>query len=148
MGRPVNRFPSRLPTQNMQTYALKAPIQTHRRKATCEEAGCLKNAHGWKMHIDQSSQLGRDQADYIKNHAGRAYTASKIGDTLTELVFKPGQQCFSEHTVSLEREPIYLVKKGDHRMPQGATRRHDRAEHWIEDMSLNQDALKSIIEKG
>ena len=148
MGRPVNRITPKMPAQNMQTYKLSAPITTHRRKATCEEAGCLKNAHGWRMHIDQSTQLGRDQADYIKNHSGRAYTATKIGDTLFELVFKAGQQCFAEHTVSLEREPIYLVKKGDHRMPQGAVRRHVKAEHWIEDMSENQDKLKTIIEKG
>lgn len=148
MGRPVNRIAPKLPAQNMQTYKLSAPITTHRRKATCEEAGCTKNQYGWKMLIDQSTKLGRDQADYIKNHSGRHYTVRRAAEALFELTFAAGQQCFAEHTVSLEREPIYLVKKGDHRMPQGAVRRHVKAEHWIEDMSENQDKLKTIIEKG
>jgi len=148
MGRPLFRVEPKMPAQHMQTFKVTAPISTHRRPATCEEVDCAHQRDGWKMIIDQSTDLGRQQAYYIKELSGRHYKATRLEDGRFELIFTAGQKCFAQHTVSLEREANYLVKRGDYRLPGGTVRRHTRAEDWVEEFSEHQDKLKTIIEKG
>ena len=146
--RRTNRIPPNLPVKHMQTFQFTSPVSTHRRPATCDEVECPQQANGWKMFIDLGTDLGQKQGHYIKYESGRKYVATKQADGTFELVFEPGQKCFAQHTVSLEREANYLVRSGDHRTPGSKARRHVRAEDWIDEFATNQDRLKDIIEKG
>lgn len=148
MARNVNRIPSRMPVKHMQTFQVTMPVSTHRRPATCTEVECPQQARGWKMKIDLRTDLGQAQGQYIKHQSGRSYVATKLEDGTFELVFEPGQTCFAQHTVSLEREANYLVRKGDHRTPGSKARRHVSAEDWVDEFAANQAKLKEIIEKG
>lgn len=146
----VNRVTPRLDAGHMQTYQIVAPLETHWRPASCEEVSCPQAERGWKMRIDLSTDLGQQQAHYIKHLSGRKYRAEKVGDQLFELTFASGQPCFTEHKARLDRQEKYLVRGGDHRgNPRGtASRVHSRPEHWIEDMQENSDRINRTIEKG
>jgi len=147
--RPVTRITPALPPQAMKTYALAAPLQTHWRPATCEEVDCPQYLHGWKTVVDETTDLGREQAAYIREKSGRRFEATWDGG-LTTFVFEAGQQCFATHQQPLEREPIYLVRDGDFRgNPRGTSARvHTRAEFWVEDFGGHQQRLADRIKEG
>lgn len=136
------------PADAYKTYALAAPISTHRRPASCVEVECDAWRHGWISLIDVSTDIGVQQANYIRLHSGRSFTASEVG-TLVTFTFPSGQTCFGEHTVLLEREPIYSVRDGDWRgNPTGRTRRHVRADDWVDDFANHQQQLADRLERG
>lgn len=150
-GRKLNRIQPALGAEYMKTYAVEAPVDTHWRRATCEEVQCEQQERGWKMQIDLSSELGQKQAYYIKYQSGRHFTHEKLNNEgMVELVFPPGQTCFREHKVRLDREERYVVKGGDFRgNPRGIpTRVHTRPELWVEDFQTNQEAIKEAQRKG
>lgn len=135
-----------LPVQSYKTYGIKAPIATHHRKATCREVNCSAYANGWRTVIDVSTDLGSKQANYIRLHSGRSFTWSQT-ESVVEFTFPAGQNCFAEHTVPLEREPIFLTRGGDWRA-QTSEANVMRGEDWLDDCMNNQDKLKTIIERG
>lgn len=145
-GRIENRNPSRA----MQTFQIIAPKETHTRVATCEEVECRAYLNGWKMQIDLGTELGQRQAHYIKYSSGRAYTVESQREGLVTLLFKPDQPCFTEHRVRLARPEIFRVKGGDYRGNplKTPTRTHKKPEHWVEEFAINQDRLKTAIERG
>lgn len=156
----VNRPPIGLSPNKMQTYAVDSPLDTHFTKVDCEEVGCGAHDNGWATVVDESSDLGKRQAAYIRTECRpttaklapgaqcRArYIESRTEAGWTAFTFPPGQQCFQTHQKRLPREELYLVRQGDWRS-YGATRQHDRAEHWVEDMAENQDRLNRLIKKG
>lgn len=148
--RKVTRIDPRLPASAMQTFQVTAPISTHTRQATCEEAECAQYARGWRMTIDLNTDLGQKQAYYIKYHSGRSFKKISADAGMVELEFKGGQPCFREHRIPLDRPEIYRVKGGDHRGNPLRTpvRTHKRPEYWLEEFQENQDRLKTQIEKG
>lgn len=150
MKRPLNRINSRMPANAMQTFQVTAPISTHTRVATCEEVECAQYARGWKMRIDLNTELGQKQAWYIKNHAGRSYKKVGAQDGLVDLEFAPNQPCFAEHRVRIDRPEIYRVKGGDYRGNplRTPTRVHKKPEFWVEEFAINQDRLKTQMERG
>ncbi|MGH3680777.1 MAG: hypothetical protein ACRDT2_11090, partial [Natronosporangium sp.] len=107
--RPVTRITPKLPPQAMKTYQVARPLPTHWRPASCAEVGCPAHAHGWQTTIDVATELGGRQANYIRLHSGRAFTAAEAG-TLVTFTFPPGQTCFRRHQLPLEREPIFAVR--------------------------------------
>lgn len=132
-----------LPAHQRKTYQIVSPRPTHFRAAGCEEAGCKHMREGWRTIVDESSDLGAQQAYYIRHSSGRSFTEHRDEDGLTVFTFAAGQECFREHKVRLEREEIYVVRGGDHRgNPRGERRVHRRAEEWVEDFAEHQEALR------
>jgi len=135
-----------LPVGAVKTYTVSAPLPTHWREATCEEAGCQAYQHGWMTAVDETSDLGQRQAAYIRQHAGRRFAETRTA-THTEFTFEPGQRCFAVHQVPLERDPLFLVRMGDWR-GYGTTRVHQRPGDWVEDMQENLDRVRARQERG
>lgn len=149
--KPLKRpFTPRLPAKDFQTFQVEAPIDTHTRKASCEEVECEQYARGWRMKLDLGSDLGQKQAYYIKHSAGRSYEVVDQRDGLVTLEFSANQTCFQEHRVRVDRPEIYRVKGGDHRGNplKTLTRVHKKPEFWVEEFAENQDRLAAKIKKG
>jgi hypothetical protein len=140
-----------MPTSAYKTYALRLPKTTHYRKATCQEVECDAYAYGWVTRVDVTTDLGQRQARYIVDKSGRKCTEiTSITDAvIREFTFPPGQQCFADHQVPLEREPLYIVRGGDWRgNPRGEVHTHVRAADWIEDFAIHQQNIVDEIERG
>lgn len=136
------------PAEAYQTYSLKRIPGVHTRPARCEEVDCLAYQQGWLTKIDISTDLGQRQAAYIRTKSGRAFTTWQ-DDTLITFTFYPGQQCFAQHQLALERDPLFLVRGGDHRgNPTGMQRRHTRGEDWVEDMTEHLGKVQQDKERG
>ncbi|WP_084965255.1 hypothetical protein [Thermoactinospora rubra] len=148
--RPLNRITPQLPAAAFKTYQVAAPLPTHWRPATCEEAGCPAYEYGWRTLVDETSELGRRQAHYIRRQSGRKFVEDRDAEGLTVFMFAPGQTCFQPHQVPLEREPLYLVRGGDWRGDPlgGQPYQHRRAEDWVEDFAEHQDRIARQIERG
>lgn len=146
----VNRLPPALPAQHMKTYGLIAPQSTHFRDATCEEVNCPNLIHGWQTFVDEATDLGQRQAYAIRSLLRMNYTEAPGVAGGTVFTFPPGQQCFEQHRVPLEREPLYVVRDGDWRgNPRGTpVRQHDKPEHWVEDFGEHQDGIARVRERG
>lgn len=136
------RIEPRLPSQAYKTYQITSPISTHFRTATCDEFECQAQARGWKTVIDERTEIGASQAYYIRKQSGRKFREDKdLSAGLTLFIFEPGQQCFAEHKVRLDREEFYLTRPGDWRNL-GKPYRHTQAEFWLEDFQENLDRLR------
>lgn len=148
--RHVTRITPNLPAQVYKTYQIVQPLATHFRPATCEEAGCGAYERGWRTAVDETTELGQRQAHYIRRLSGRRFVEERHPEGMTAFVFEPGQRCFAQHQVPLEREPWYFVRGGDWR---GNPLRippyqHTRGEHWVEDFAEHQARLNEAIERG
>lgn len=98
-----------------QIFSASAPPTTHRRKASCKEVECAQYLAGWETKVDVSTDLGLRQYQYIRHQSGRKIQKmipSADGGNITTFVFCPNQECFREHTISLEREPILSIQNG------------------------------------
>jgi hypothetical protein len=143
------RLDPAMPVTAYKTYQVAAPLATHYRTARCEEVDCGQQANGWASPIDESTDLGKQQAWYIRNQSGRRYRENRnLLPGLTVFEFEPGQQCFAEHHVPLDRPALYVVRDGDWRgNPTGRTARR-RPDDWVDDFATHQDKLKTELEKG
>ena len=139
--RPVNRITPNLPVGAFKTYEIRIPQETHFRPGTCEEAECSMYLNGWLSKIDESTELGQKQAHYIRKQSGRKFTETRNEVGLTEFTFEPGQSCFSQHKVRLDKPELYVVRDGDWRGSRGIIRKHSRASDWVEDFQENQQRL-------
>lgn len=144
------RVDPQLPVQAVKTYEIQAPASTHFRPSTCAEADCPNFAGGWASVVDESTELGQQQAHYIRNQAGRRYSEDRNrAPGLTVFVFEAGQTCFATHRQRLDRPEIFLVRDGDWRgNPTGAVRPHVNADDWVDDFANHQDQLASQQNKG
>jgi hypothetical protein len=130
------------------TYALMRPRATHTRVALCAEVDCRAMANGWKTIVDVSTELGRRQANYIRLHSGRSFTATEDG-TLVTFVFPAGQKCFAEHRVLLEREPLFRIKDGDFRgNPRGTPVLKLSPIAWRDNFGEHQEKLADKQKEG
>ena len=140
-----------MPVGAYKTFQIVAPISTHFRKATCEEANCPHYLNGFRTRVDERTDLGQAQAHYIRKQSGRRFTEERDEVGLTVFTFEPGQRCFNsdDHKVRLEREEIFLTRGGDWRgNPTGERYRHTNPEFWTEEFSLHQEKLKERIDRG
>jgi len=146
------RITPQLPAQHMKTYVIAAPKATHYRPATCAEAECTAHLHGWRSTADESTELGRQQADYIRSSSGRRFTEHRDDTGLTVFTFEAGQVCFrgDEHTVRIDRPEIFLVRDGDHRgNPRGTSPRiHTTPQAWVDDFGEHQERIAETKERG
>jgi hypothetical protein len=135
------------PASVYKTYQLLQPVSSHFRPATCEEAECQAHLSGWRTAVDVSTDLGREQAVYIRRHSGRSFEVEQNGP-LTTFVFGPGQTCFraADHRVSLEREALHIVRRGDFR--QLGTPTQLKPADWRDDMGEHLDRLANLRDRG
>lgn len=138
------------PVHAYKTYEILSPVDTHTRRASCAEVDCKPHQLGWITTVDESTELGQKQAFYIRRHSGRSFKelpGAAAGTVIFE--FPPGEECFVEHRVPLEREPFYVVRGGDWRgNPTRERRQHDRPEHWVEDFADHQDKIATRRQRG
>jgi hypothetical protein len=146
---------SPLGPQGMKTYQ----VTTSFRRATCEEVDCPQYQRGWVTVVDESTDLGRRQAAYIRQEC-RPENVTIVGGTVrryrescnatggTEFTFGPGQRCFGRHEVPLVESERFLVRDGDRRAYLGRPYRHREPDHWVEDMQTNFDGIRRVVEKG
>lgn len=101
-----------------EVFMLQRPLPTHWRRATCAEVGCIQREQGWVVVLDPSAPSYAEQRR-LAERSGRRFevtTTDAVNEArgmqlpagLEALVFAPGQECFREHRVPVEREPVYL----------------------------------------
>jgi len=146
--RQLNRIHPAIGPENFVTYELRAPIGTHRRRASCAEVECIRRLRGFRAQFDVSTPQGRANARTV-DLSSRRYVREVAGSLVT-YTFAAGQDCFTAHTVPLEREPMYLVRGGDYRGNPRRTRTHvhARPELWVEQFAEHQDALAGVKQRG
>lgn len=134
-----------MPVGAYQTYSITSP---HDRTvpAACEQVGCEAWAYGWQSTIDESTELGRTQAHYIRHQSGRTFREQRTGAGLTVFSFDSRQRCFANHQT---RPELYVVRDGDWRgNPTGRRRVHQNAADWTEDFGEHQQRVADQIERG
>lgn len=149
--RPLNRpwqtknYPG---AEHFKTYRISAPTRTHRRRATCAEVDCPKRARGYRAQFDVSTVQGRANAQAVES-SGKKRTFEVAGPMVT-YTFPSGQDCFDVHTVTLEREPLYIVQGGDHRgNPRSVGRvTHSSAQAWVDDFGEHQLGVAQRVQRG
>jgi hypothetical protein len=160
--RKIQRIPPRLPVEAVKTYEVRAPVKTHWTTVPCGhpdlDPPCEHHAVGWLTVLDPT--VHGAQLNYIRLHSGRSYQDARtlpfdilemltIPDGMVALWFPAGQQCFREHKVPLEREPILVVRGGDWRgNPRGEQRVHVRRDDWVEDFAEHQQTLADRYNQG
>lgn len=142
-----------MPLRAYDTYGVTSP---HTRVAKCSEVSapctacpewhCGAHAHGWQTMCDVGTEIGQKRARYIIDHSGRHWTAVQDGGLVT-FSFAPGQECFAEHRVALEQEPLFTLKRG-HINDRHARPRVVDGPEWLERFALNQIKLKESHDRG
>jgi hypothetical protein len=146
--RDINRINPAAGPEHFKTYAIVAPVATHYRRASCQEVECGAWAGGFRSTVDVATELGIAQARYIEGHSCRRYSRTQAGTVVT-YEFPAGQRCFRQHQLPLEREPLFIVRGGDHR---GDPRREGSvsrtADEWVDDFATHQQRIAAAIERG
>lgn len=142
--------PSLLPTQ-MTTFGVAAPLAgKHWRKATCREAECRHWREGWVSVFDETTDLGRGQANYVRNFSGRRFTESRTEDGRTLLTFYPGQTCFGSDNHVIRDEdvpPLYIARAGDWRAVPGArVTVHSGPDPWLDQLHTNLERVVTRLD--
>lgn len=138
----ITRFAPKMPVQAYKTYEIAMPKATHWRKATCDEVDCAHYRQGWVTRVDESIDLGRSQAHYIRTQSRRGFTEERDAAGLTVFTFEAGQRCFREHETPLARPQLHAVRGGDWRGMVGDRHIYDRPDQWREDLAIQLDALR------
>ena len=116
-----------------QHFKAVRPLATHWREATCEEVGCPHYFGGWQTIVPTESP----QAQYIREMSERRFEEQRKGD-LSRFVFPAGQECFQEHRIQIERDPIFIHEVRD-------VRKVQEPMEWIE--GFNNEMHKLTIPK-
>lgn len=133
----------RLPVEAYQTWSVKSRPDK-RVKTVCEKVGCPQWRNGWESAIDESTDLGKQQAAFIRG-SRRTFKEQRNGAGLTVFRFEPYQRCFADHQTMPEK---YLVRGGDYRATVGELRVHTRAADWVEHVQQHMGRLLDERAKG
>jgi len=142
-----NRQPPKLPVAAVQTYQVASPADTLI-VAACETVGCAAYRNGWDTIVDEATELGRTQAQFIRSGGtGRSYRElGPNAEGRTVFRFDGHQRCFADHQT---RPELYVVRHGDWRgNPSGRRRQHARPADWVEDFAEHQDRIQTAIQQG
>lgn len=137
------RLPPQMSPEAYKTYSITSPRDVQV-KAVCEQVGCDKWLKGWQSPIDESTDLGKAQAHYIRTQSGRTFREQRTAAGITVFTFEPKQRCFADHKT---RPETYTVANGDWRRSSVA-RVHANAADWTEDFALHQGKLADQLNKG
>src|ERR1051325_10467335 len=145
----MSRVMPNMPVQNYKTYQLLRPGSTHYRPATCEEVDCEPFRQGWVTRLEKATQ--QEMVDLLRvtcQNTGRAFREIDEGTHLS-FIFEAGQACFRavQHKVLLEREPLYVVRRGDWRADLGSRRVHANGTDWGDDFAPHQDRIQTNLER-
>lgn len=141
------RITPALPAHLRQTFGIQQAPETHTRPATCVEVECEHHARGWQLLVDESTDLGVRQGQYLRGMSGRAFTEDRTEDGLTRFTFAAEQDCFRQHRVPLDRPAVFLVVGGDHRgNPRGERLVHTGPEPWVDHLHTHLDTLAAAAE--
>ena len=113
------------------------------RQARCEEADCPRYLNGFVTMIDERTNFGQAQARYIRKHSGREFTEAVMPDGLTHFTFKPGQQCWSQHKIPTDKDPLF-----SHRVPSTGESRVMRPADWKDHFNEGSYRLQRGIDRG
>jgi hypothetical protein len=144
MTRPLNRIDPKLSVTAVKTYQAAA-ISDKTVVAACQSVGCDAWRHGWDTVVDESTELGKRQAAYIRKQSGRTFSEMRHHEGMTLFRFDSGQRCFADHHT---RPAVYLVRGGDHRRNTGLIREHVDPDEWVEDFAEHQDRLADRLGRG
>jgi hypothetical protein len=137
-----------LPASARKTYAIRSPLATHTRPATCVEVDCPNYLHGWRVHVEA---VGPELAHAART-TGARFREQHVSEGHTYLVFEAGQICFgaSRHRIGVGRPQLFVVRDGDRRgNPRGTpVRQHTRPDFWVEDFAEHQQSLADEAKKG
>lgn len=123
-------------------YRADAPISTHRRPASCAEVDCEAYRLGWVTTVDPATDLGQRQGAYIASDRSRHAVPRQTPAGLVDFVYAPGQPCFAEHTVPVDRVPLLRVVEG------GQVTSHTNVYDWLDDMHNHIDRVETERERG
>ena len=124
--------------------------------AACRDVGCQAYLHGWQMFVDESNDLGRRQAAYLRHKSGRDFTEARDPATgMTVFRFAAFQRCFIDH----ETQPEFYTVRGGHAnlvrpVPGRDTpslpliREHTRPADWVEHVGEHQQMLAEQAARG
>jgi hypothetical protein len=143
----VDPWNRQLPVSSYKTYAIRSPIQTHYRKATCEEIGCEAFQNGW-AYLKEDLTPGDL---YLATHSGKRYREVHIGPGQNYIVFEAGQSCFgaAQHVISLHRPEFYFVGRGHTSVFQARhARAHANGDDFVDDFANHQDKLNTTFKRG
>ena len=132
-----------MPLHAYKTYSFSQPADLFV-KTACEDAACPAFLYGWQSSVDESTQLGKTQARYIRCLSGRTFKEQRDG-AMTVFTFEPGQRCFAEHRT---RPESYRVAHGHWQGVRAPLREHVRAADWVEDFAEHQLRLADQQAKG
>lgn len=144
---PLNRIEPAAGPSAYKTWQIAAPISTHWRPASCEEANCEQYRNGWQVRAEGLTA----QELHLATHCGRKYRLAAVAAGESYLVYEAGQPCFRSgtHRVRIEREERFLVTGGDWRgNPRQERREHHNAAEWQEEMAGHLDQLHTAYERG
>lgn len=143
MGAPFRPRDPRMPVEAYRTFSVKSrPDKAVR--TVCERVGCRRWREGWESAVDESTQLGREQAAFIRR-SRRTFQEQRTAVGLTVFRFEPYQRCFEDHQTIPER---YLWRGGDHRRVVGKVQVHKRAADWVEHVQQHMGLLLDERDKG
>lgn len=143
--RSVNRVDPLHAVQAYQTYSISQRPDVLVR-AACQQVGCGAWLAGWETSLDEITELGKQQAAYIRTRSGRTFRELRTTAGLTVFRFDSGQRCFAEHKTNPES---YAVRDGDWRgNPTGRIRRHQHPADWVEDFGDHQLRIADQQAKG
>lgn len=149
--RPLNRIEPIAGPEHFQTYRIAAPSRTHRRRATCAEVDCEKRKRGYRAQFDVSTVAGRANARRVEELGAaqaRVY-GRRVEGSIVTYTFPAGQPCLDVHTVTLEREPFYIVRGGDHRgNPRRIEPQRLREADFIDHFATNQALIIQRQQRG
>lgn len=147
LNRPWAKSGNLTPVNRMVTHAILAPMETHWKKATCEEYGCLPFHHGWSVNTAGMSAHLVHRA----KKSGRKFIIEHDAAGSEVLIFEPGQPCFrvSEHRVRIQRPEFFVRRNGDWRGnpdgPHATPMVFSGADSWHDSVGTTLDGI-SVVE--
>ena len=146
----------KMPAQMYKTYALSRPLTTHWRNATCPEVDCPRYLRGWTTVLGLADQDGQNAALWIRTMSGLWFTEEITGPMQITFRFPAGQFCPhanpqhpKRHKLPVGRDPIMIMRHGDHRgNPAGIRRLFTRAEDWRDDMAEHLEVKRLDWQRG
>lgn len=148
----ANRPVPQMPTQSYKTFAIKSPLTTHYRRATCAEIDCPDYLNGWYLKIEGTPE----DLLYTARNAGRKYTVGEVmleenGEVFKALIFEAGQACFREstHVKSLERPEFFFAGRGDYRsFSHRKAHQYDRPDQFVDDFEDHLARIRRALQQG
>jgi len=140
--------PLKMAPQNYLTFAIRQPMQTHYRLATCAEVECGAYLGGWQLRVESLTP----ELLHVARNSGKRFKELEVTEGEHYIVYEPGQPCFNamKHRISLERPAFFYAGRG-HWSRMFSTRtaqQFKKPEHWAEGMAAHLDRIRIEIQKG